>query len=57
MFVKPAPGLLIPDHDHGLGVHLPPEGQEVPNDPTWHRLLRDGDVVLADPAPATTAEV
>jgi len=64
MFVKPGQNtyeveLLGPllrvriPHTHQM---LPDEGQEVPdNDPHWIRLLRDGDVVLAE-RPAAAAE-
>ncbi len=46
MFVKPAPGLRIPDPQrHDI---LPADGRDVPAaDPYWQRALRDGDVVAA----------
>jgi hypothetical protein len=47
MFVKPAAGLLIPDIEHR--DHLPPQGRAVNDSPYWQRLLRDRDVVVADP--------
>lgn len=53
MFVKPAPGLVIPDPDR-LDM-LPADGRDVPASDFWLRRLRDGDVVEAtppaDPAP------
>jgi hypothetical protein len=57
MFVKPAPNTLEPEvlgallrvRDPATGRLLPPEGSNVPNSPHWLRLLRDGDVVLAEP--------
>lgn len=54
MYVKAAPGLVIRDPD--LKDLLPPEGREVPDSLHWHRLLIDGDVVLAS-APTNTNEV
>jgi hypothetical protein len=53
MYVKPAPGLVIPDPDRF--DTLPADGRDVPDSDFWLRRLRDGDVVLADPpaAPAT----
>lgn len=51
-FVKPAPGLVIPDPDRN--DVLPPEGREVPASDFWLRRLRDGDVVSAE-APAAPA--
>lgn len=50
MYVKAAPGLVIRDAD--LKDLLPPEGRDVPDTDYWQRRLRDGDVVLAAPAPA-----
>lgn len=51
MFVKPASGIRIRDF---VTLRLmPPEGDEV--DETnfyWNRLLRDGDVIEADPPKA-----
>jgi hypothetical protein len=48
MFVKPAEGLKI--RDPFKRDHLPPEGREVPDgDLYWHRLARDGDVVVVEP--------
>jgi hypothetical protein len=55
MFVKPAAGLKI--RDPFKKDHLPAEGREVPDsDLYWHRLLRDGDVVAASPAPEPATE-
>ncbi|MET3135504.1 hypothetical protein AAKU55_005814 [Oxalobacteraceae bacterium GrIS 1.11] len=53
MFVKPAPGLLIPDPD--LRDYLSDEGREVPDTSYWHRRLSDGDVVAAKPETPATA--
>jgi hypothetical protein len=52
MFVKPAPGLQLPDPDRQ--DMLPDEGRDVPNNEFWQRRLRDGDVVAAE-APAAPA--
>lgn len=51
MHIKPAPGLTIRDPD--LRDHLPPEGRDVPESDYWHRRLRDGDVLRADPPTIT----
>jgi hypothetical protein len=49
MYIKPAPGIVIPDPDrHDM---LPAEGRDVPVSDFWMRRLRDGDVVTAE-APA-----
>lgn len=45
MFVKPAPGLRIPDPD--LHDFLPEQGREVPDAPYWRRRIHDQDVVIA----------
>jgi hypothetical protein len=50
MFVKPAPGLSVRDPD--LLDLLPEEGREVPATDYWHRRVRDGDVISADPQPS-----
>jgi hypothetical protein len=48
MFVKPAPGLLVPDPDAAAHARwLPPEGREVPETEYWRRRLADGDVTPA----------
>ena len=44
MFVKPAPGLRIPDPD--LHDFLPEQGREVPDAPYWQRRIHDNDVVV-----------
>ncbi len=63
MFVKPGPDPRAPKdaprllkvRDPVLKDFLPDEGREVGDHPYWHRRLRDGDVVLAEPpAEATT---
>ena len=47
MFVKPREGYKI--RDPFKKDHLPPEGREVPDgDLYWHRLARDGDVVVVE---------
>lgn len=58
MFIKPAPGLQIPDPDRG--DRLPAEGREVPVSDYWNRRLMDLDVEIAVPpaepaAPAPAA--
>lgn len=47
MFVKPKEGLKIVDLIKK--DFLPPEGREVADDLYWHRLIRDGDITIADP--------
>ncbi len=47
MFVRPRPGLKV--RDPYLKDLLPEEGREVPEDPYWHRRLRDKDVELVTP--------
>lgn len=47
MFVKPAPGLRIPDPD--LHDFLPEQGREVQDTPYWQRRLSDRDVIKAPP--------
>ncbi|KAF1003341.1 MAG: hypothetical protein GAK28_04780 [Luteibacter sp.] len=56
MYVKAAPGMKIRDPD--LKDLLPDEGRDVPSSDYWHRRLRDGDVVEAEPpaAPVPKAE-
>lgn len=45
--IKPAkPGMVIRDHQANL-MPLPEKGKTVHMDTTWHRRLRDGDVVPA----------
>lgn len=51
MYVKPAPGLRIPDPD--LKDWLPEEGREVPVTDYWQRRVRDNDVVIATPPKST----
>ncbi len=50
LFIKPAPGLVIPDPDRR--DLLPAEGRAVPHSDFWLRRLRDGDVL-----PTTEAEI
>jgi hypothetical protein len=47
MYVKPAPGLVIRDPD--MLDYLPEAGRAVPETDYWHRRVRDGDVVAAQP--------
>lgn len=47
MYIKPSPGLNVPDPDHG-GV-LPAEGRDVPPHQYWLRRIEAGDVFEADP--------
>ena len=55
MFVKP--GTRQDDRDRPLAVRAPTGrfisvlGEEVPDTQFWHRRLRDGDVVAAEPIP------
>ena len=55
MFVKP--GMRPDDRERALVVRAPNGrllselGGEVPDTQFWHRRLRDGDVVLAEPIP------
>ena len=55
MFVKP--GMRPDDCDRALVVRAPNGrllselGGDVPETQFWHRRLRDGDVVLAEPIP------
>lgn len=60
MYVYPAPDRLVRDPDSRRIVG--PEGIDIdPTDPSWHRLLSDGDVIADPPAveastlPAPTA--
>lgn len=54
MHVKPAPGLLV--RDPVTKLPMPPEGADIdPNDLTWARRLRDGDVVPSE-APLADAQ-
>lgn len=48
MFVRPTPGLRVPDPI--LRDFLPAEGREVEPSDYWARRQRDGDV-LTDPLP------
>ena len=56
MFVKPAPGLRIPDPQRL--DYLPAEGRHIDaSEPYWQRLLRDSDVLpAAPPEPPREAE-
>ncbi|CUW41140.1 Mu-like prophage FluMu protein (modular protein) [Magnetospirillum sp. XM-1] len=53
LFVKPAPGRVIPNADQP-GTDLPAEGAFVANNRFWRSRLKDGDVVEA-PAPKASA--
>jgi len=48
MFLKPAPGRLVPDPERR--DTLPPEGRTVASSQYWQRRIADGDVVIAAPA-------
>lgn len=52
MFVKPAPGLQVPDPEKG--GFLSPEGREVEANVFWLRRLSEGDVVEFEVKPAKT---
>jgi hypothetical protein len=53
MRVRPAvPGTVI--RDPHTRRHIPDEGAKVPRNSYWLRRLRDGDVVLVEPAPPPT---
>ncbi len=53
MFVKPAPGITVPDPERGGA--LPPEGRNVEPTQYWQRRIADGDVVEAVPQPEAKA--
>lgn len=59
IYVKPAPGMKIRNPQRGF-QHLDEAGDHVPEtDSYWQKLLREGDVVRADPpkpAPAAKAK-
>jgi len=48
-FLKPANGLLIRNHQNKFRP-LDEAGEDVEFDTTWHRRLRDGDVIESSPA-------
>ena len=50
MFVKPMPGLLVPDPSALMPAQrfLPPEGREVPDNEYWRRRLADKEVTLVE---------
>lgn len=52
MFVKPAPGALVRDPVNPASP-LPPEGREVPDTAYFRRLIRAGDLVVAEPTMKT----
>jgi ABC-type phosphonate transport system ATPase subunit len=52
VFVKPREGLRLRASD---GTPIPPEGMAVARDHYIERRLAEGDLVLADEAPATPA--
>lgn len=49
MFVKPAPGRVVPDPERR--DLLPEEGRDVPETTYWLRRLADGDVTQRDTKP------
>ena len=53
MFLKPAPGRVVPDPERRNT--LPTEGRDVVPSQYWQRRLADGDVVIA--APVTAPQV
>jgi hypothetical protein len=55
LYVKPAPGLVIRDPD--MLDFLPEAGRAVPETDYWHRRVRDGDVIEAQPCAETPADV
>jgi len=54
MFVKPKPGLKIPDP--ALKDYLPAAGREVANSAYWYRRLQDKGVSLTTAVEIATAE-
>jgi len=52
MYLKPAPGLQVPDVNRGGLLAL--EGREVEPSTYWQRRIDAGDVVVVDPAPTTS---
>lgn len=48
MYLKPAPGITVPDPARGDA--LPPEGREVESTQYWQRRLNDGDVTESAPS-------
>lgn len=53
MFIKPAPGITVPDPARGDA--LPPEGRTVEPTQYWQRRIADGDAVEATPQPDAPA--
>ena len=54
MFIKPRPGLQVPDPSRG--DHLPEAGRDVDASQYWQRRLNDGDVeAVTSVTPATKA--
>ncbi len=53
ILVKPRAGLRL--RDPATGRTVPPEGAWVTEDNFWRRRIRDGDVTVAEPTPATDA--
>lgn len=47
MYLKPAPGRVVPDP--ARGDTLPPEGREVEPTQYWQRRINDDDVTEASP--------
>jgi hypothetical protein len=47
MYIKPTPGITVPDPDRG--DTLPVEGREVQATQYWQRRLNDGDVLESAP--------
>ncbi|MEZ2293094.1 DUF2635 domain-containing protein [Variovorax sp. RCC_210] len=55
MFLKPQPGVDVPDVERG-GL-LPADGREVIPSTYWQRRIDDGDVTEVKPADTPTAPV
>lgn len=53
MFIKPAPGRIVPDPE--MGGLLRPDGRTVQPTQFWLRRIEEADVIEVDPAPTLTA--
>lgn len=54
MYLKPAPGITVPDPERGNAA-LAPEGREVELTQYWQRRMNDGDVLESTPVDAAAA--
>ena len=52
--VQPAPGMLVRYETPSRG-HIPPQGAAVPMTSYYRRRVRDGDLVIVNPAKAAKA--